>query len=351
MLIIFLWRTPPSEGFDDFKSEINTNHKLENVIEDVQYEQCDWIKSILEHGPDLSKTLPEPGQQRPGGNMFWLKKPLKHTKVSFKSIPTFSSNHIQYFSNQLKKDGSVEMMILKYNVYNPKWTQHTEKYSNTVKILSETTLTPLSLFPKLYGSCNDVDGFHTVAVEYIPFEFEDLPPPKTLVRCVQRADLALSLFEELHGLDLVLVDMKKGQWMSRGEKGGVLQDIDDIVKNGNKGPYEDQIKWFKTDLRQHGVVDVEKLWEKMFPGGLLDLKYNVIGVDLLLSNLGFRWREKECSELTRTFEKCFGELMKWTRQVPFDLPSFKQVRRGLRICFETRKESETTDFKSLLRSV
>ena len=162
------------------------------IPESSSYDRCEWIQKLLDDNVAVGAPLPEPGKPRAGG-VFWLKEPLLHTRIA--------------------NDGEEEdVMILRYKIYNkdPSWTQHTDKFTNTVKVLEQFGGSSIGIFPKLYGYCKDIDGFHVLAVEFVDKLMEELDPPETLKECVNRATDVLKLFETLDKkYHMTLVDFKK----------------------------------------------------------------------------------------------------------------------------------------------
>ena len=167
-------------------------HPRREYVHTSDFDRCEWIKKLLEDDVKVGDPLPEPGKPRAGG-VFWLKEPLLHTVIDNDGVEE-------------------EVMILRYKIYNkdPSWTQHTDKFTNTVQVLERYGQAINGIFPKLYGYCKDIDGYHVLAVEYVDKLMEDLEKPQTLSECVERATDVLTLFETLDKkYHMTLVDFKK----------------------------------------------------------------------------------------------------------------------------------------------
>lgn len=354
------------ETFDLRNDDQTRKGHAEEYSKLVQYEQCNWISRLLEENRAIGKPLPKPGTNRPGGT-FWLKRPLLHTKFPFMSIPTFQNlpfDSKQFFEMQLQpsaetEQDEIEVMILKYNIYNkdPSWTQHTDKFRNTISVLEKYNFDKEALFPKLYGHCQDLDGFHTVVVEFISQEMVDLELPGTLEKCIERSDAVLEMFEVLdEKYHRALVDFKKGQWMARDGARNmfVLQDIDDIVQSGSPNSYGDQVESFKNSLARTWKLpytDIDKAWQlNLFPNNKYSIRYDVLGLDLLLNDIGFKWQGKDCAGITEPFKICLNEIYLWGKSLEDDWPTFKQVRKALGLCYEHRHDSlYRTKFDEVIR--
>eukprot|EP00924_Labyrinthula_sp_SR-Ha-C_P014278 maker-scaffold_20-snap-gene-0.46-mRNA-1 protein AED:0.00 eAED:0.00 QI:20/1/1/1/1/1/4/22/495 len=368
---IYLLQQSSRNNFREIKKPLLGSGSL-SLEEAVDYDQCDWLSTLLRENKHIGKPLPKSGTSRAGG-MFWLKQPLLHTKNIFFTIPSFSYSKLSpqtqiklksLFANQIQADENVELIILKYNIYSkdPKWTQHTEKFNNTLSVLKKFNLEhnnkPIELFPKLYGYCKDLDGFHTIAVEYIDQEVTDLPKPRNLEECVKRADSLLDTFQTLdEDFHLTLVDFKKGQWMTRKTRAFhssevtsfVLQDIDDIVPSGSNNPYKEQISWFQRRLQnKHNLkqYEVDKYWQlNMFPKGQYSIRYNIIGLDVIFDNLGFSWKN-DCSGYTDNFASCKQAIISWGQNLNEDYPDFDMVRTALGLCAASKGNSKIQQLPS-----
>jgi len=297
--------------------------------------KCMWIKDRLKNDKPIGKALPQSGSA--GGGKFWLKQPVLHTK---------------------DPDSGMEIMILKYNVYegNGNPNQDTEKFSNTVQVLLKNTKT--TIFPKLFGFCSKLEGFNYIAVEYIDHDMADLAVPTTLSGCVSRARKALKLFGDLdEQLHLTLTDFKPGQWMARATGELVLQDIDDILMPRSKSPYPDQVSWLKNRIKSskglNSLYEVDKAFQtKLFPRGELNIRYVTINTELLLDDLGFNWH-RDC-QMTSEFKVCKKKLITWSQTFEDDWPTPNQLVEALDSCekngtFErtTRKPADWRDLKPL----
>jgi len=282
----------------------------EKRIKDL--ERCEWIRDKLRRNDSIGPPLPQSGVARKGVT-FWLKSPELHTRDD---------------------ESGDEIMILKYNVYNP--TQHTEKFENTIKVLTEYP--EEKIFPKLYGYCRDIDGFHYVAVEFIKFDVNNLPRPESLESCVRRAEEVVGLFARLdEKYHMLLADIKPGQWMARNDMSMVLQDVDDIVPHRSKVIYEDQADWIRGTLESRLPNEtrrsIHRAWNMyMFPRSELTSRYAVISTEMILNNLGFQW-DKDCL-MTPEFKSCYRKLIRWTQTLEDDWPSPLQIQRALRECLE-----------------
>jgi hypothetical protein len=265
----------------------------------------------------IGAALPEPGVAR-GDVTFWIKRPVLHF---------------------VDPGSGAELIVLKYNIYNksPDWHQHTEKFSNTVKVLLGDTSG--TLFPKLHGFCKDIGGYHYIAVEFVAYDIDSLPVPQGFDHCVARAEQALELFvrldEETH---LHLADFKPGQWMARKDGSLLLQDVDDILPLRSKFPYPEQVEWLQGRMMGHLGISEETMqtaWNRhMFPRHQGSIRYDVVNTQLLLDNLGFRW-SAHCAggAVARdAFLACRRALVDWTMTLDDDWPSPRMVRDAFKQC-------------------
>eukprot|EP00510_Aplanochytrium_minuta_P002016 CAMPEP_0184021510 /NCGR_PEP_ID=MMETSP0954-20121128/9978_1 /TAXON_ID=627963 /ORGANISM="Aplanochytrium sp, Strain PBS07" /LENGTH=369 /DNA_ID=CAMNT_0026303557 /DNA_START=99 /DNA_END=1209 /DNA_ORIENTATION=- len=323
LLIIFTIQTVVAAVYPNEESELVSSTSVlrgkDHLFENIDYDQCEWIEKLLKDGEPVGPPLPKAGKARKAG-IFWLKSPLLHTRVKSSTIPTLSNSRGSVWG----EDPEVDIMVLKYNIYNE--VQHKQKFSNTVKVLEKYSNDKYRLFPKLYGHCRDYDGFHTLVVEFIDYNLLDLDSPRTLEKCVERADKALLLFQTLdEEYNMTLVDFKPGQWMARKDGTLVLQDVDDIVPTFSPNPYKDQIEWHKKSLARANKVDfseVDRRWKTdMFPEDKYTIRYPVLAFDILLNDLGFRWNSNDCDGINSRFNACKEKVLRWTRSLSQDFPS------------------------------
>lgn len=277
---------------------------------------CDYVRDLLATGEAMGPPLPESGKQT-RGITFWLKAPVLHTRDPASNL---------------------EVMVLKYNIYNksPSWTQHTDKFTNTVRVLRDNRAA--RLFPRLFGSCADIDGLHYIAVEYVDFEMSMLPRPTSPQECMDRAIAVMDVFVELdEDMHLFLADVKPGQWMARRDGSLVLQDVDDIVPGHTPVIYQEQARWHQGRLRSElgvSTAEMARIWDEVwFPGGLLTSRYQVINTKHILGNIGFNLLDRHVCDMGEPFTTCSKALFKWTLDTGADWPSQKQVRDALADCF------------------
>ncbi len=284
---------------------------------------CEWIRNRLHNPIDIpgSRPLPKSGKRNTDGNVFWLKSPEMHTK---------------------NPETGEEIMILKYNIYNrdPSWTQHTEKYENTVSVLSEHRSE--TFLPRLHAHCRDIDGYHYIAVEYISKHMNEVPKPEGLPACVDRAIDIMTMFSTMDDKGLCMMDMKPGQWMVRDDGTFVIQDVDDIVASPTKVVYKDQAEGLMATVQRFNRLsarEIDKLWKlRMFPGKQFNIRYAVMSFSMIMNDLGFQWSSRRCAGSAEstvdydTFHTCRKKLEAWSMSVGDDWPTPTQLISGLKSC-------------------
>jgi len=285
---------------------------------------CSWIKSLLENPIPVkgAKPLPKSGKRNTDGNVFWLKSPVLHSVH-----PDFPDK---------------EVMVLKYNIYNkdPSWTQHTDKYTNTVDTLSKHR--NLKFLPRLYAHCKDIDGFHHIAVEYIGKHMNELPRPKGLRDCANRAIAVLSMFAELDDNKLCMMDMKPGQWMVRNNGEFVIQDVDDIVTSPTRVVYDDQAEGMMGRFQNMNGMrydDAHRAWSlDVFPRKTYNIRYVSIALEIILGDLGFHWSSSTCASEPnnrisyRSFSSCRKKVAAWGASSGDAWPTPGQLVAALKSC-------------------
>ena len=231
-------------------------------------------------------------------------------------------------------------MILKYNIYNPTWTQHTEKYENTVGVLTKHKT--VTFLPRLHAHCRNIDGFHYIVVEYISKHMNEIGSPNSLEACVDRATSILGMFAEMDDLGLCMMDMKPGQWMVRNDNTFVIQDVDDIVASPTKVVYDDQAKGLMTEVQHFNRMnraDADRRWKlRIFPRGTYNIRYATLNFHMIMNDLGFQWNGRTCARSGEatvdydTFHACYKKLVAWSKSMDDDWPVPAQLVAGLESC-------------------
>ncbi|GBG27808.1 Hypothetical Protein FCC1311_040312 [Hondaea fermentalgiana] len=299
----------------------NGQESLENELAnwlDSDLHRCEYVQDLLDNGKSIGPPLPESGKQRPGGP-FYLKQPLLHT---------------------VDPASGEEVVVLRYNIYNksPSWTQHTDKFRNTIKVLLWNRRIQSSIFPKLYGFCNSINGFHHIVVEFIRDDVYALPPPLGLDDCFQRADKINSLFASLdEDFHLTFADIKPGQWMFRADGTAVLQDVDDMVVPGAKMVYDDLEKWHMNRIASEARLswqEMDRIWRlSVMPRNEVSVRFVSMNLPFIMDNLGFKW--SKCG-MTTEFAGCLRRWRAWAVELDDAAwPSPLQLRDALRDCYST----------------